>query len=376
MHFFPGSPLDAATASLRRGMTRSVARSNRTVRFLALTMFMLTSTACNVGYIARQGTFELSMLASARPVARLQAEGGLSAGQEQRLALLPDIKAYGAELGLSATRNYETLATGREWIIWNISACDPLSFTPRTWTFPIVGKVPYLGFFSEAEARAEAAELETQGYETYVRTAGTFSTLGWFRDPLLPNMLRWSEADLAETVFHELAHATLWVPGSVPFNESFASFVGETAAVRYLADRHGADSEQLLSYQREDRDWRRYEQVLHGLYENLDAAYRDSTITVEERRARKAELYASLPDRVRAAGLEDADRYLRSIRRTPWNNARMIQFKAYNSHDELFAAVLDRNHGDLRAFIDDVQRITRGRKDPFQALADAAVKNP
>ena len=88
-----------------------------------------------------------------------------------------------------------------------------------------MGRVPYLGFFRRKDAEPWIRRLENQGYETYIRTAGAYSTLGWFEDPVLPGMLKWSDYRLADTVLHELAHATVWIKGSVKFNESFASFV-------------------------------------------------------------------------------------------------------------------------------------------------------
>ncbi len=335
--------------------------------------------SCSVGYVISSGYYQAELLASRRPIDKVLAEGGLGAGQEQRLRMIPEIKAYGKGLGLAATENYDTIADGWDRTIWNLSACDPLAFQPVTWWFPVVGRVPYLGYFVEDDARTREATLLEQGYDVHLRTAGAYSTLGWFRDPVLPGMLRWGEADLAETVFHELAHATLWVPGSVNFNESFANYVGEASVERYLLDRYGPDSKQLADLQVANRDWRRFEAILHGLYEDLDKVYRDPTLSEDEKAARKRALYASLESRALTAGLENPTPYLENIRRTTWNNARLMQFQTYNANEAWFDAVMAKNGGDVRAFIDDIGRITRGKPDPFAALEQAAaglVKNP
>jgi predicted aminopeptidase len=335
--------------------------------------------SCGVGYVLSSGYYQAELLASRRPIAAVLDEGGLGAGQEQRLRLIPEIKAYGKGLGLAATDNYDTLAQGWDRTIWNVSASAPLAFEPVTWWFPVVGRVPYLGYFVEDDARTQEVALLADGYDVHLRTAGAYSTLGWFRDPVLPGMLRWSEADLAETVFHELAHATLWVPGSVSFNESFANFVGEASVERYLADRYGADGAPRMALGVANRDAQRFEAVLHGLYEDLDTVYGDPALAEDEKAARKEALYASLAARTIAAGLENPTPYLENIRRTTWNNARLAQFRTYNSNAVWFEAVLARNDGDIRAFIDDIAKITRGRPDPFAALeaaAAASVKNP
>jgi predicted aminopeptidase len=366
----------------RQHHTAGTRASRWKVGLAVVSAALLASTllpSCGVGYVLSSGYYQAELLASRRPIDKVLAKGGLGVGEEQRLRLIPEIKAYGKQIGLSATDNYETLAVGWDHTIWNLSACDPLSFTPVTWWFPVVGRVPYLGYFDEADAHAKEKPLLAAGYDVHIRTAGAYSTLGWFRDPVLPGMLQWSEPELAETVFHELAHATLWVPGNVNFNETFANFVGETAVDRYVSDKYGADSTELADLRRSGRDWLRFEGVLHGLYEDLDTVYKDPALDRTEKTARKAALYASLESRALTSGLENPAPYVASIRRSAWNNARIMQFQTYNSNEDWFSAILARNDGDIHRFIDDIGAITRGKPDPFVALRDAAdtvVQNP
>lgn len=332
---------------------------------------------CAVRYVVGAAYHQAELLLAREPIEEVLTDGRVSVGQEQRLRLIGELKTYGKQIGLASTDNYAAVSLDWNRTIWNVSACDPLSFTPRTWWFPIVGRVPYLGYFTDTAAQRQLDALAADGLDVYKRTAGAYSTLGWFRDPVLPSMLRWDEPDLAETVFHELAHATLWVPGSVSFNESFASVVGEQAARRWLQDRYGPDSAELAEFDREDRDWRRFEAILHGVYRDLDAVYGDPTLDEARRLEKKAATLASLPDRVRGSDIEAVERYVRVATRSPWNNARLMQFKAYNSNDSLFATILERHPGDLQGFIDEIGTITRGRRDPFVALSEAvAVKNP
>lgn len=322
----------------------------------------------------------MDLLAAREPNAALLSEARLSAGQEQRLRLVADLKSYGMRIGLAATDNYDTVAWPYDRPLENLSACAPLSFEAKTWTFPIVGEVPYLGFFTDRDRERQREKLLKDGYEVYTRGIGAYSTLGWFRDPLLPDMLAWSEEDLSETLFHELSHATLWVPGSVDFNESFASYLGEYAGESYLEDRYGAEAPITTQRKILNEDYRRWQAVLHTLYEDLDAMYKDPTLSAEEKTVRKASLYDSLKDRIQQSDIVLKDRFIWAADHGTWNNARMIQYKAYNTDHWLFAALMAKTPHDIPAFIENIRQITLHQKQPFEALrvavSDKNVQSP
>lgn len=339
----------------------------------ALVTGALLLNACSAGYVIRSAWYQAELLASRQPVDEVRRSGRLTPSQLAALDVIADAKAYGAEIGLSATRNYETIALKWKRTLWNVSACPRLSLAPRTWWFPVVGRVPYLGYFTEGEARAQEQRLAREGYDVHVRTSGAYSTLGWFKDPILPQMLSWDEFDLAETVLHELTHATVWIPGSVAFNESLASFVGEEAAFRYLAARHGESSPAHAAARRDSRDDERWRALLHGLCRDLDALYGDASLGDDEKLARKASLLATLPERVEAAGFEAPERFRRAAAHGQWNNARLAQFRTYNTHRDSFTALLDAQGGDLVAFLKAVRGAVAGARDPFAAL-DAAAR--
>jgi|AMFO01.1.fsa_nt_gi Predicted aminopeptidase len=324
-----------------------------------------------VGYVIRSAWFQAGLLLSRRPVAKLRAQGKLTPEQEQAVDTIDDVKKFGASIGLSSTDNYQTIAWKWKRRIWNLSACDPIAFQPRTWWFPVVGRVPYLGYFREKDADHEAEKLRNHGYDVYVRTAGAYSTLGWFRDPILMPMLRWSTYDLAETVLHELTHATVWIPGSVQFNESFANFVGEEAAFRYLAHRYGPDSDEVKQARADQDDLDRWRDLEHGVYADLDGVYEDPSLSDADKLSKKQAIFASLDQRVDAEGFADPERFHRAVERGTWNNARLVQFRTYNDNRAWFAQVLKRDNGDLLAFMHDIQKIVAGADDPFEALHQA-----
>ena len=357
-------------------MSSTAATRKRTLRYgivaLLAVLGLASTPACAVRYVATRAFYQAELLARREPVDKILAEGTLSAGQEQRLRIFAEVKAFGASVGLSATHNYDTYARTWDRTIWNLSATPALSFAPKTWWFPIVGTVPYLGYFNAADAHTQRVRLEAQGYEVYMRTVAAYSTLGWFRDPILPAMLRWDEPQIAETVSHELAHATLWIPGSVAFNESFASVVGIEIGDQFLVHKYGKDSAEVAAAHDADHDWLVFRELLDTLYKELDAVY-VSTAPDGEKSRLKTELYASMADRVLASELRNKTRYLDVVRVQSWNNARLMQFRTYHTGEAAFQALMERHDHDVAAFIDDVRRITAGADDPFAALQASTV---
>lgn len=323
------------------------------------------------GYLARQGLHQASLLYGRTPVHEAERLGLISDKQRRALVRADDILAYGTEIGLSTGSRYQSIHATWDKRIFNVSACDPVRFRPVRWTFPIVGRVPYLGFFDEESATSASRHLAEQGHDVYQRTAGAYSMLGWLEDPLLPHMLKWDEARLSGTLLHELTHATLWVPGSVSFNESFANFVGNTAAMRYLEDRHGPESKQVLAEMDKREDRLAYKGMLREVYQELDALYKDDEVPRSGKLRTKAAILAALPQRTSQLDLHRSKAYLRSVRKSPWNNARLVGFRTYNRSPEWFAMLLEQEDGDLLRFIARVEAIGHEGSDPYAALARA-----
>lgn len=339
---------------------------------LASLLLLLALPACGLPYVLEGGYHQAALLAARVPLDEARASGDLAPHQLQAIDRVEDVKAWGIQHGLANTGSYSSVALGWDRTVYNVSAARPLAFEQRTWWFPITGAVPYLGFFSLQDALDQAQDLRDDGWEVWIRTVGAWSTLGWFDDPLLPHMLDWDLVRLTNTVLHEMTHATVWVEGGVRFNESFASFVGDVAAMRYLHDRFGPTSPEVLHAQHLNEDDQRWIDLLARLYDDLQRSYDDPDLTPDARLASKRDLLASLPRRVLLAGFHDPTPYLFAAVEGPWNNARLAQFKDYNADTPAFQALLDQHDGDLLAFIHAVQRLTEDADDPFQALRQAA----
>ena len=323
---------------------------------------------CGVGYVLSMGYYQAELLSKREPVNEVRQHGQLNATQLSALQAIEEARGFAKRLGLKVEQHYQTVSLGWERELWNVSACAPLDFNPKQWWFPVVGRVPYLGFFSEEAAEEQRRTLAARGWDVHKGPVGAYSTLGWFDDPILPAMLEWSPLSLRTLVFHELTHATVWLPGSVSFNESFAEFVGEQATLYFLATTLGEQSSEYREAVVIFEDGRRWRALLWTLYGELDALFKSPDLDDGEKRRRKAALFASLSERVAAAGFHRPERYHARVREGEWNNARLMQFKRYNSSHQWFAKIYQQAPGDFVAFINAVEAIVRDAESPRRAL--------
>lgn len=296
---------------------------------LAALLACFTLTGClGVRYVAQAAGGQCSLNRSSRPVAEVIRDEKTSPRLRALLSEIGAIKKFGEDSGLKPTANYtEYVSLDRPAVVWVVSACEPLRFKSRVWSFPIVGDFPYLGWFDLAEAKSFAEELRKEELDVNVRGASAYSTLGWFRDALLSSMI--SDGDealgyLVNVILHESVHATLHIPSQAYFNESLASFVADRLTPTYLEQTRGPGSVEKTSYERVEEMSALRMKRLHEAYGQLDRLYA-SQVPDAEKLQEKARLLAELKKEL---GLQ------REI-----NNATLVQHRTYGVGEAEFGAL-------------------------------------
>lgn len=266
------------------------------IRGLAL-VAPLVWQGCSPTYVLRAGWEEARILSARRPIQAVVHDTAAPVELRAKLRLVQDARDFAERsLGLRAGDSFTSFAQlTRDTLAINISAAPELGLYWKTWWFPIVGRVPYKGYFDFEEAFEEAEELRSEGFDVSVRPVSAFSTLGWLPDPILSTTLRLDSLSLVETVIHEITHTTFFPAGQANFNESFANFVGHHATIAFYCEAV-ADEDKCESARLRWEDTREFGRFFNSVAEPLREAYA-SDLADEAKRERKREIFQDAAER-------------------------------------------------------------------------------
>jgi predicted aminopeptidase len=326
----------------------------------------------SVGYYWQSATGHIRLMGAARPVAEVLEDSSAPERLKSRLALSQRIRSFAVtELKLPDNPSYRRYADlNRNAAVWNVVAAPEFSLKLKTWCYPVTGCVGYHGYFDEAEAKAEAAQLKSEGLEVSVYPVPAYSTLGWMNwaggDPLLNTFINYPEGELARLIFHELAHQVVYASGDTAFNESFATAVERLGSAAWLATASHAARTEYAEYDGRRNQFRALTQAtrvrLAAVYGEGPAAWPSKRMAADKQAAyddfrsqyaRLKESWGGDPARWRGY-----DRWVEQA-----NNAA---FGAQGAYDDLvpgFEALFRREGGQWKQFYDAAKRLAAVPKE-------------
>ena len=333
---------------------------------VGLTVCAALFSAC---YTLKQGAAMIGYLSRAIPLEELEQQEN-TAEMRRFTALIRDIRAFATdELGLKDTKNYTRYVhIDRDYLAAVVSACADDSFTGHRWWFPIVGYVPYKGFFGVDDAKKEAQKLREKGLDVWVRGVDAFSTLGYFRDPLYSYMREYSTYRMADLLIHELFHATVFIKNHVQFNEELAEFVGKHGARLYIESRFGKDAEELRSHDASQTDSDAYILYIQKLKAQLDDVYK-SDISREQKLEQKASIIKAALEEFKtnynAMFKTDTYKFFEDLQ---VNNAYLQLYGLYHDGGEYLEDLYKKAGTNLPAVIEAAKKIKRRGEPPKDQL--------
>ncbi|HEY9509016.1 MAG TPA: aminopeptidase, partial [Verrucomicrobiae bacterium] len=363
-------------------------RTRKWLLLITLTAVVLVVSGCRTFKFygqAIKGQYQI--FAHQEPIEKLVADTKTRTRLREQLELLQKLRAFAdTELKLPVDGHYRKYVdVHRPYVVWNIQAAPRFSLEPKTWWYPLVGSLEYRGYFSERDAKKYAATLRKKGWDVFVGGVDAYSTLGWFKDPVLNTFIYRDEPELAEVIFHELGHQRVFARGDTDFNEAFATVVGQEGARRWLRLQGNTNSYEhyLVSLRRNEQ----FVRLIMSTRARLEKIYGDQRDEEGKLKAAKA-----LPKPAEELAVEKhqtfADLQTRySELKTNWdgftgydrwfsrevNNAQLNTIANYYDYVPGFEALLKLKDGDLEKFYAAAEELSRKSQDErHQWLRDLA----
>lgn len=312
----------------------------------AALLIALLQSGCGGPYVFQQGLGQLDISVNRVPLDDESLQASLDEAQRGRMSWIPRVIEFARdELGLEPGDSYTSyFDTGGGSVSYTVVASHPLALIPYQWCFPLIGCVPYKGYFDPEDARAEALALREAGWDAEVFPVEAYSTLGWFSDPLLSGMLSLSMPELVELLLHELTHRTLYIPSRSQLNEGFATHMGREGA-RLFFQRHpeAASRDELDEYHRAIERDSQYSELISRLKNDLDTLYRSPTPR-DLKLTRKKELFATAT--IAARELFSVDTITLS------SNAKVVASETYKAQLAKIARLQEKSGGHPRKLLE------------------------
>ncbi|MEI7938337.1 MAG: aminopeptidase [Verrucomicrobiota bacterium] len=344
----------------------------------ALLLAVLVMSGCRtLSFYSQAIKGQYQIVAHQQKIQKLLANPQTSAPLRAKLELVQDLRAFARkDLLLPVDGHYEKYAdVHRPFVVWNVEAAPEFSLEPKSWWYPFVGSLDYRGYFTKEGAQKYGAWLQTKGYDVYLGGVTAYSTLGWFKDPVLNTFIFDAEPDLAETLFHELGHQRVFASGDTDFSEAFATTVGQEGARRWF--RAKGDQAALEKYLAEVRRTNQFARLITDTRDRLITLYGDERTEGGKVKATKNKRVIP-PEQLRRQKQELLDRLQREYTQLkaqwggakdydPWfaravNNAQLNSVAAYYDFVPGFERLLEQNGGDLGKFYEAADRLTHEPK--------------
>ncbi len=341
-------------------------------------------SACSPGYVLQAAYHQSKILLGRRQIEQVILDPDTPREEREKLKVVLQARVFASELGLTTGRSFTSYTdVGKDTLAWVVVASRKDSFALHQWWFPIVGTVPYKGFFDESAANAEGMRLESLGYESSIRGTEAFSTLGWFNDPVLSTTLKNPPSRIANTVIHESVHATVWIQGNVAFNESLANFVGMQGAVEFFTKQRDdcvaaqaacqPIEERLRAATRDKSFQLDFGDAVTDVIAKLETLYGRSDLSSEQKIALRQEVFAGAIGPFRRKYPDVS--VLREV-----NNAEIVQYRLYLTQLRGFERLFLQSGSSWSTFLGAIRGIRDAVEkdpstDPFKLLEDSTKKS-
>jgi predicted aminopeptidase len=314
-----------------------------------LFIVFLLSGCASINYYSQSIRGQFEVLQKRQKINDILKENNISDTLRSKLNTVLLLKKFSIQqLGLPKNNSYLSYTDlERHYVIWNIFATEEFSLESVKWCYLIVGCLSYRGYFSREEAQQYTKKLEEQGYDVYLGGVSAYSTLGWFDDPVLNTMLRWSDTRLATVMFHELAHQQLYIKNDTEFNEAYADTVAYIGVTKWLAQN--PDKNLLKEYKQSQYQEKKFIDLIMHYKSILSDIYQSAENEAITRKQKKESLQQMTNEYLQISQTWKNNAYKKWFS-TEINNAKLAAIITYRKYFPAFIELYEKLEKNLPRF--------------------------
>lgn len=351
----------------------------------SLLIFILSS--CQIAYLSKSSYYQADLFFSQKSINDSSVNESLSPEQKRKIDLIQKAREFAFnELGLKKSSSYTSFVdlkklswkkedpSKREYVTYVVSAAPKNKLEHFEWKYPLVGSLPYKGFFIRADADLEALELKKQNLDVYIRGVTAYSTLGWLKDPILSSMLQYEDEDLVNTIIHELTHATVFISNANDFNERLASFVGNQGTLEFYRKFYPNDFSIEKRIQDELKGEKLFSEFIEQKLQDLDLWYtkinesNPNYLTTPEFEIERQKKFSNIQEEFKNKIRPLLGPYhYQNFETAELNNAKLLVFKLYQNQLTEFELLFNKYHRNWYLFLKFFKDLDNS-KGPEEAL--------
>ena len=326
---------------------------------ILLQIFILIPLAgCgNVLYLSRLGWHQSFITFHSVPVEEILKDESMNAQWKEKIAFVQEVKSFGeGKLGLKKTKSYSKFFEMKDPILYVVTASEKDRLQLYSWNFPITGRVTYKSFFAKEGVLKEKQFLEGKGLDTFVQRAGTYSTLGWLKDPIFSSMMEWNHVALANLILHEMTHTTVYFKDETDFNEQLATFIGNRGAIDFLIEKYGIGSKEVAEAIHVQEDDLLFSRWVDQACQRLSTYYAKEISRDEKLRGRE-EIFRSIKEEFREIKVRFKTDCYKDFEKRDLNNAVLLAYRRYIHRLERFEVLYESMGKDLKRVVEFFKKI-------------------
>lgn len=334
-----------------------------------LTGILLTPllSGCLFNYLVKSGYEQAKILNHREPIETALKRNNLSPELRKKLELTLKIRDFASKkLHLKTTNNYNTFVDiQRPYVTYIVTVAKKWELEPELYWYPILGKLPYKGFFNKVDAENEAKNFDPNKFDVMLRGVSAYSTLGWFDDPLLSSMLSGKDHNLVNLIIHESTHATLYIKSQADFNEQLATFIGNIGTDMYYREIEGNKSSTIKTIANEAVDDQIFSDFIRTEIQDLKIWYQSkNTKSQTDRELKFKEIKYRFTKNILP---KMKTQQYANFATAPLNNAVLLYFKTYMYDLSILNQLYVRFDSQLEKFLSYCKKLEKSQ-DPIKEI--------